>query len=112
MADINIFAPELRNVVRKEVSFIPGAWVDFYDDIKIGMVTKAQRAKDSGDMTLTLEIIADQIADWNFADGENSHMPINLESIEKLPIKILLWLSKAQEEVISDISISSDKKKV
>lgn len=111
MSNVNVFAPELRGTVKKEVDFIPGAWVLFYDDLTVGSIQLAQQAKESGDVNASLSLMLAQIADWNFSDSEDGKtLPINLETMNKFSSKLLIWISKAQEEILSSMSVTSEKK--
>lgn len=109
MNTVNVLSKDIRKVIRKEVDFLPGAWVDFYDSVTVGQVKQAQKAKDNQDIDTSLDIVIAQIADWNFADAKGEILPINKESIELLPLKILVWLGKVQEEILADLE--EDKKK-
>lgn len=103
MPNVNILSKDLRNTVKKEVDFIPGAYVEFFDDITVGVFRKAQESLENKNIQGSLDIILTQIADWNFADEKEEKLPINIESLEKLPTKILVWLSNAQAEILNDI---------
>ncbi len=110
MADVNVLALELRTIIRKEVDFIPGAWVDFYSDITTGIARKAQISQQSNNLDTNLELVLSQIADWNFADNEGQHLPVTSESLDKLSLKLLTWISTAQVEILT--SQEEDKKKL
>lgn len=103
MADnVNVLSNDLRGIVRREVDFIPGAWVDFYDDVTVGQIRKAQKTQ-TENIDASLDLIISQIADWNFADGENKKLPVNIDSLSRLSSKILTWISTVQSEVLTQI---------
>lgn len=106
---VNIFESDLRNKVRKEVPFIPGAWVDFYDDTTVQSVQKAQQAKDSQDIKDTLQIVLDQISAWNFSD-EKGELPITFESLSKFPLKLVKWITEQQAEILTMVVSDAQKK--
>lgn len=109
MSNINVFAPELRNVVRKDLKTIPGAWVDLFDDITVEQVTKAQDLGENPDIVSTLSVLILQIFDWNFSDDKGK-LDITIENLKRLPLKIITELSQLQAEVVQD-SAKLDKKK-
>lgn len=112
MDTVNILSSDLRNKIRKEVSFVSGAWVEFFDDITMDVVSKAQEAsKESNNIETSLEIIVNQIADWNFADKDKNILPISVETLKKLPSKILFWFGETQKEILANINQTEDTKK-
>lgn len=109
MADpVNIFKSDIRGIIHKEVDFIPGAYVDFYDSPTIGAIKKAQQAQTTQDIDLSLGVILNQIADWNFAD-ENGILTVNMENLEKLPFKLLTWIAETQGAIIQDQATAKKK---
>lgn len=108
MDTVNIFSKDLRNIVRKDLISIPGAWVEFYDDITAGEIKKAQQAQETKDVTSSFEMIIGQIADWNFADETTTILPINTETFDKLSLKVVKELADLQTEVLT---VQQDKKK-
>ena len=110
MDGVNIFNKDLRVVVRKEVDFIPGAWVDFYDDLTMGDIKKAQDAKEAGDIFRSFDVLINQIADWNFADENKKILPITIDSLGKFPSRLLKWLVESEKEVV-DLEREESKKK-
>lgn len=97
----NVLTPELRSVVRKDCPLFEGSWVDFYDDINVDDVRNAQKVASNPEaIDENLRFIANQIKDWNFADAEGKKLPISVEGIGKLSMKLLGWLARAQWEVL------------
>lgn len=109
MSGINVFSQDLRGKVRKEVSFLPGAWVVFFDDITAGDISAAQNAKDSQELDTNLALIFNGIAEWNFADEKGNILPVSIDSLKRLPLKFITWLATAQSEVMQNLT--EDKKK-
>jgi hypothetical protein len=114
MDTVNVFAPELRGTVRKDVPFIKGAWVEFFDDITMDVIVKAQELNEvnKSNILANLDVLVNQIAFWNFADQDGKLLDINIASIQKLPMKLLNWIATSQTEILKDMSkVDSDKKK-
>jgi len=107
MDNFNITSSEIRGSVKKDVPFLKGAWVEFWDDTTVGTMKKAQSLQDDSNIDTSLELLLSQIKSWNFADAEKI-LPINLESIEKLPVKLMTWLAQMQSEILA---ANQDKKK-
>jgi hypothetical protein len=111
MADtVNVFAPELRKKIRKEVDFIPGAWVEFWDDITLDQARKAQDVLNSKSITTNLDIMVNQIVDWNFADAENKKLEVTIDNLAKLSIKLITWISTQERDILIP-SIEEETKK-
>ena len=108
MNSVNIFNKDLRNIVHKEMTTVPGGWIEFYDDITAGEIKKAQEAQVTGDISASFEMILSQIAEWNFSDATGTILPITVESFDKLPIKIIKEIADIQAEILSGLN---DKKK-
>ena len=102
MDSVNVLSSELRGTFRKEVPSIKGAWVEFFDDITMDVISKAQDSIKSGtpDITANLDIVANQIAFWNFADQDGKILPVNVDSLKKLPMKLIMWISTTQQEIL------------
>ena len=109
MDTVNIFAKDLRGKIKKDAP-IEGAWVEFYDDITVGTISLAQSAK-SGDIEQALNLLVTEIADWNFAD-EEGQLPITIESLKRLPLKIITWLVNSMEEILTTEEDSKKKASV
>lgn len=105
MNTVNIF--ELRNKVRKDIDYIEGAWVEFWDDVTIQAINEAQEAQKTGDTNSALRLVFNQIADWNLAD-EKGKLEITFDNMLRLPVKILTWMSTAQNDILKPVE---DKKK-
>ncbi len=105
MQTVNAF--EIRGKVKKEIAFLPGAYVVFFDDITVDQVLKAQEAQNGQDMLSNMDILLGQIVEWNLAD-DNGPLEVNMESIKRLPLKIITWISETQSEILGSIV---DKKK-
>lgn len=101
--NINVFSRELRKTIKKDCPLIEGAYVEFWDDITAGDVKKAQTFKETNDLLLPMEMLLGQIIDWNFADETMTKLPLTIESLDKLPSKILTWLFEAQAAVLQEV---------
>ena len=108
METVNVLSKDLRTVIRKEVPFIPGAWVDFFDSITTGAIRKAQKAQKDQSMDLSMELLLSQIADWNFSGEDKKALSLTLDSLDLLPMKLLNWIAEAQGEILKG---EEDKKK-
>lgn len=108
MDTVNVLSKDLRTVIRKEVDFIPGAWVDFFDSVTTGVIRKAQNAQKNESLEMSMEMLLQQIAGWNFAGEDKKVLPLTLESLDLLPIKLLTWIATAQQEIFTQ---EEDKKK-
>ena len=106
---VNVFAKDLRGIVKKDCPFIQGAWIEFFDDITVGTITLAQEAENNNDITKTLELLITQISNWNFADEQNQPLPIAIESLKKLPFKLIKWLSESLFAVMNEGQDSKKK---
>jgi hypothetical protein len=110
MDTINVFAPELRGVVRKEIPFIPGAWVEFFDDVTGEAITSAEAAVASKDINQNYLLLLSQIKNWNFADQDNKPLAVTLENLKRLNSKFITWMSATQAEILTS-EAADDKKK-
>lgn len=108
MDGINVISNDLRSVIRKEVPFIPGAWVDFWDSFIMADLEKAQ-SQTNPDLKSGTDFLIKQISNWNFTDGTNP-LPITQTSFQLLTDKLVTWLFTAQKEVLE--SSKEDKKKL
>jgi len=109
MDTVNVLGKDLRNVIKKEVDFLPGAWCEFFDDVTMLALEEAQLAKDNRNINTSLILVMDQISDWNFADELGNKLPVNIDSLKKLPMKLIKWLTEAETAIFTDVE---DKKKV
>ncbi len=109
MDTVNVFAQDLRGKVKKDCPQIKGAWVEFYDDITVGAIDAAQEAQATSNISKTLELLVLQIADWNFAD-ENGPLPISIDSLKRLPLSLIKWLSQTQADLLSSGEVEAKKK--
>lgn len=107
---------DLRTTIRREVPSSPGAWVDFYSDTTVAAIHRAEQAEElskngsvGSKIDGNLVILLEQIVDWNFSDNDDQKLPITLESLNKLPMKLLQWLASTQQDILS--SGQADKKK-
>ena len=93
---------DIRQKVKVEYS--DGAWVEFYTDMLMNTLIKSQTTKDTtlDKITNNLEILVDLIADWNFADKEGK-LPITVDSLKRLPIKLLEWLSDQSTKAMGNL---------
>jgi len=110
METVNVLNPEIRNVVRKNVDFLPGAWVDFYDDTTIEIIEKAQAAQATPDIKSGLQIVVSQIKGWNFADGDGKILEVSVDSLTRLSSKFINWLSTTEAELMNPAKIEDKKK--
>lgn len=112
MDTVNVFAPELRKIIRKDVSLIPGGWVEFLDDITMSSLTKAQDGTKTNNIDEMMSILVDQISDWNFSDAKGVTIPITLQGIKSLPMKLVTWLINTQTEIIKPPELEDKKKEL
>lgn len=110
MDKVSVFTSDIRGVVKKEIPFIAGAWVEFFDDVTVADIKLAQQAQDAQDIDKNLGFVIKQIANWNFIDGEGKDIPINVDGLSKLPFKVLKWLFTAVTEVLSNPEFEDKKK--
>ncbi len=108
---VNVFAADIRNKVRREVDFLPGAWVEFYDDVTIDQLQKAQEVKKNANLLDGIDLVLSQIASWNFADETGKILEINKVNLGRLGSKLLRWLINAQASIINP-EAEDPKKKV
>jgi len=83
---------ELRGTVRRDVPFIEGGWVDFFDDLTLATVDKAKSIENKANVDANLSILCEQIVDWNFYKTAEEKLPISVGSFKSLPIKVVTWL--------------------
>lgn len=102
MDGVNVLANNLRTVIRKDVPFIPGAWVEFWDSITVGEVKQAQamQEKETKNIDDNLQLVIRQISGWNFTDGTNP-LPITIATFEQFSSKMLQWFAEAEAEVLN-----------
>ena len=110
MVQVNVLSNDLRGKIKKDVPFIKDAFVVFYDDVTIQDVQKAQNAKGTDDITKNLDVVVSQIAEWNFTDNEGKDLPINTDSLTKLPLKLFKWINECESELLSSPAIEEEKK--
>jgi hypothetical protein len=101
---INPFNIELRQKVKKDLTSIPGAWIEFYDDLTIAQIKSAEKGLKDKDMDIQVRILLAQISDWNFCNTENEKLPIAAESIEKLSLKVAEEMFSFLVEIAEDFS--------
>lgn len=99
MSGVNVTANALRSIIRKEVPFIPGAYVDFYDSITVQDVRSAESLQANPNIDDSIALIISQVADWNFMDGD-SPLAITKESFSLFTTTLLQWFTTAQGEVL------------
>jgi hypothetical protein len=109
MDGVNVLTNNLRTVIRKDVPFIPGAWVGFWDSVTIGDIKHAQM-KEGTVATIdgTIELLISQIAEWNFKDGDKI-LPITKETFDLFSTKFIEWFSQMQAEILQ-VQTESKKK--
>lgn len=107
---VNVLAPELRNRIKRFVDFIPNAWVEFYDDITVSAIKLIQESQKDQNITSNLQVIADQISDWNFTDSQGEKIQTSADGLTRLPLKLLTWISQQTADIL-DPSKQEDKKK-
>lgn len=116
---VNVFSPDLRNKVKRTVDFLPTAWVEFYDDITMDVIEKAQELKTafekpdqniSESMSKNYDVMISQICSWNFADTEGKVLPINADTLKKLPYRFIKWISDTESELLNSPAIEDKKK--
>ena len=107
MDTINVLSSDLRSKIKKN-SPVVGAWVEFYDDITMDQAKKAQEMISRDDINSSLELLLPMIADWNFA-GTDGKLPLTIESLSKLPSKLVRWLSQMQKEILQDNKLGEKK---
>src|ERR1700690_4476831 len=110
MDGVNVLDSSLRTTIKKEVPFIPGAYVLFYDsltaaDIKQAQILQAQEIKNVDD---SFSLLLAQVASWNFTDGTNP-LPLTIDSLSKFTTKLLTWFSETETEILTQDT--TDKKK-
>lgn len=104
---MNIY--DLRDRVKEEIDILPGAWVVFYTDLLMSSLAKTKKT-DGDDLDKVynnLSLLADCIAEWNLSI-DDKELPINSESLTKLPVKLLNWLIEHSNRALT----ATDKKKV
>lgn len=107
MDGVNVFATELRTVVKKECPFIPGAFVEFWDSLTVADLEAATVLKDTPSLDGSIDLALKQISGWNFTNGV-SPLPLTKDTFKLLSNKLLFWIFRAQGEVLND---EQDKKK-
>lgn len=110
MASVNVLSNDIRGKIKKEVPFISGAFVTFFDDVTVEVITKAQSARNSEDILKNLDVVIAQIVEWNFSDGEGNILPLTTESLTKIPMKLLKWINETEAELINSPAIKEEKK--
>ncbi len=107
---VNIF--ELRGTIKKEIPFIEGAWVEFYDDMVVNDIILAQSVDVTkpDSFSMGLENFFKQVADWNFADKDGKALPVTFESFKLLPMKIITWMGEMQKEIMTPKVAGEEKK--
>lgn len=111
---VNVFAPELRGTIKRDVPFLPGAWVSFYDDITPAMLeqAKAETERTGEAMNSDLLLLSQMIADWNFADEKGKRLDITVDNLKKLSLtKFLAWLINTQGEILKVMQAAAVSKK-
>lgn len=109
MDTINIFSTDLRGKVKKEYTSIPGVWVVFYDDTTFDTLKKIEDSAGDDKLKSSMMLLQSQIESWNFADKKGK-LPISVESLQRLPTKLLKWLSDTSREVLNPEQIEKEKK--
>ena len=99
---VKVTSKELFEKVRKDIPFIPGAWVEFWSDLSGDTPEKLAKFKDPTDQGY--ESIITLVADWNFADLEGKKLPVTTESMRKLSLKLQRWISDCVGEVMEDLT--------
>ncbi len=107
MSNFNIQNNALRTVVEKEIPFLKGAFISFYDSPTAADLKKANQLKEDQDFDSSLDFILSQIADWNLSD-DNGKLEVNRENLERLPINVINWIAQAPAGIIKE---HKDKKK-
>jgi len=110
MDTVNVITSDFRKIVRRNISIIPGAWVEFYDDVTVGSLIESLDDTRKDSILLRIDLLFSQISDWNFADEKGEKLPVTKESFKRLSNKILECMIKEQYEVLS-YAADLDKKK-
>lgn len=93
---------ELRKIVRLDVPFIEGAWVEFYDGLTLNDVEKTKDlSANQEDLYKSMDVLASQINDWNFYKDAQNKLPINIETIKTLPIKVVTWMFESYAKLVT-----------
>lgn len=100
MDSVNIFS-SLRSTVRKDVPFLPGAWVEFWDSITIGEAKRARDLAKAPQLEATIGFILAQVANWNFTDGTNP-LPITPATFDTFSMKLLTWFSQMEADIMQE----------
>jgi hypothetical protein len=95
---VNVFSPDIRKKIKKEVPTIEGAWVEFYDDLLAGEIQdfsgdiNKMSEKEKGNQGY--EFVKTMISDWNFADLDEKKMEITVKNIRRLPLRVQGFLAE------------------
>lgn len=109
---VTVFGVDLRNKVRQDFPFVQGAWVEFYDDITMGSALEINTSDASVSAQESLQLLVNQIADWNFADS-NGKAEISIENLKKLGSAQIKWMMEQVQKVIEAANaVAEDEKKV
>lgn len=98
---INVLSKDALGKVEKEVPFIKGLKATFYADVpgNFGEQLEKKR-KELGDSDAGYWSTIQSVADWNFADGKEKKLPINIESLKKLPLKLQKWIFEQSQSIV------------
>ena len=100
---VNVFSPDIRKRIKRDVPTIEGAWVEFYDDFLAGEVQELGKAMSEEEKSdRGYEFIRSLIADWNFAGTDGKKLDITVENIKKLPVRVQTFLATAGADVFKD----------
>lgn len=101
---------ELKKVIKtieKRCPFDDELWVLLYEDINMSVIDSLNMDNQM-DMKNAYVIVANVVADWNFADMNGEKLEISVNGVRKLPSKIAEWIINESTEIIK---IDEDKKK-
>ena len=108
MDTVNIFSQDIRNVIRYDLESIKGCWVELYDDVTVNQIEKAESVKNDESIGSATEILCSQIANWNLADTDGK-LDISVENLKRLPVKMVIEISKLQAKAINPESFTEKK---
>src|SRR4051812_4850610 len=89
---VNVISNETRHKIKRDFPFVPGAWIEIYDDLLWGQVTDAKKMVETND--IDLDFVIPQITDWNFAGEDGKKLPITKESLKLFSTKKIQWFAK------------------
>lgn len=104
---VQIFDKASYTTTVREVPFMKGAWVEFYDDVPANYNEQVKKfAKEPG--KLGAWIIKQLVADWNLFDGDKKY-EISEKAIEQLPPRLARWLIDRANDVLTNTGVEEKK---